>query len=68
MVYPFKTQIKGITKPPVSRGRLIPTQSVVKWLYNVTQAAFRLERAPLFAFEGKSRSGIFPKHSLQNDF
>ena len=66
MVYPFKTQIKGVTKPP--RERLIPTQSAVKWLYDVTQAAFRLERAPLFAFEGKSRSGIFPKHSLQNDF
>ena len=66
MVYPFKTQIKGITKPP--RERLVQTQSVVKWLYNVTQAAFRLERAPLFAFGGKSRSGIFPKHSLQNDF
>jgi len=66
MVYPFKTQIKGITKPP--RERLVQTQSVVKWLYNVKQAAFRLERAPLFAFGGKSRSGIFPKHSLQNDF
>ena len=66
MVYPVKTQIKGITKPP--RERLVQTQSVVKWLYNVKQAAFRLERAPLFAFEGKSRSGIFPKHSLQNDF
>ena len=66
MVYPFKIQIKGITKPP--RERLVQTQSVVKWLYDVTQAAFRLERAPLFAFESKSRSGIFPKHSLQNDF
>ena len=66
MVYPVKTQIKGITKPP--RERLVQTQSVVKWLYNVKQAAFRLERAPLFAFGGKSRSGIFPKHSLQNDF
>ena len=66
MVYPFKTQIKGFTKPP--RERLVQTQSVVKWLYDVTQAAFRLERAPLFAFEGKSRSGIFPKHSLQNSF
>ena len=66
MVYPFKTQIKGITKPP--RERLVQTQSAVKWLYNVTQAAFRLERAPLFAFGGKSRSDIFPKHSSQNDF
>lgn len=66
MVYPFKTQIKGTTEPP--RERLVQTQSSVKWLYDVTQAAFRLERAPLFAFEGKSRSGIFPKHSLQNDF
>ena len=66
MVYPFKTQIKGTTKLP--RERLVPTQSAVKWLYNVTQAAFRLERAPLFAFGGKSRYGIFPKHSLQNDF
>ena len=66
MVYPFKTQIKGITKPP--RERLVPTQSAVKWLYDVTQAAFRLERAPLLAFGGKSRSGIFPKHSPQNDF
>lgn len=66
MVYPFKTQIKGITKPP--RERLVQTQSAVKWLYDVTQAAFRLERAPLFAFEGKSRSSIFLKHSLQNDF
>ena len=66
MVYPFKTQIKGITKPP--RERLVQTQSVVKWLYDVTQAAFRLERAPLFAFGGKSRSDIFPKHSSQNDF
>ena len=66
MVYPFKTQIKGITKP--TRARLVPTQSAVKWSYDVTQAAFRLERAPLFAFEGKSRSGIFPKHSLQNNF
>lgn len=66
MVYPFKTQIKGITKLP--RERLVPTQSVVKWLYNVKQAAFSPERASLFAFEGKSRSGIFPKHSLQNDF
>lgn len=66
MVYPFKTQIKGVTKPP--RGRLVPTQSAVKWLYDVTQATSRLERAPLFAFGGKSRSGIFPKHSLQNDF
>lgn len=66
MVYPFKTQIKGITKPP--RERLVQTQSAVKWLHDVTQAAFRLERAHLFAFEGKSRSDIFPKHSLQNDF
>ena len=66
MVYPFKTQIKGITKPP--RERLVQTQPAVKWLYDVTHAAFRLERAPLFAFGGKSRSGIFPKHSLQNDF
>ena len=66
MVYPFKTQIKGITKPP--RERLVPTQSAVKWSYDVTQAAFRLERAPLFAFGGKSRSDIFPKHSSQNDF
>ena len=66
MVYPFKTQIKGITKLP--RERLVQTQSAVKWSYDVTQAAFRLEPAPLFAFEGKSRSGIFPKHSLQNDF
>ena len=66
MVYPFKTQIKGITKPP--RERLVQTQSVVKWSYDVTQAAFRLERAPLFAFGGKSRSDIFPKHSSQNDF
>ena len=66
MVYPFKTQIKGITKPP--RERLVQTQSAVKWLYDVTQAVSRLERAPLFAFGGKSRSGIFPKHSLQNDF
>lgn len=66
MVYPFKTQIKGITKPP--RERLVQTQSAVKWSYDVTQAAFRLERAPLSAFEGKSRSGIFLKHSLQNDF
>ena len=66
MAYPFKTQIKGITKLP--RERLVPTQSVVKWLYGVIQATSRLERAPLFAFGGKSRSGIFPKHSLQNDF
>ena len=66
MVYPFKTQIKGITKPP--RERLVQTQSAVKWLYDVTQAVSRLERAPLFAFDGKSRSGIFPKHSLQNNF
>lgn len=66
MVYPFKTQIKGITKLP--RERLVPTQSAVKWSYDVTQAAFRLERAPLFAFGGKSRSDIFPKHSSQNDF
>ena len=66
MVYPFKTQIKGTTKLP--RERLVPTQSVVKWLYDVTQAASRLERAPLSAFEDKSRSGIFPKHLLQNDF
>ncbi|MDR1879808.1 MAG: plasmid pRiA4b ORF-3 family protein [Tannerellaceae bacterium] len=53
MVYQFKIQIKGITKPPVWRKVSVPANFTFSRFHDVIQAAFGWENYHLFEFKDK---------------
>lgn len=53
MIYQFKIQIKGITKPPVWRRLLVPENYTFERFHSVIQIAFGWENAHLYSFSPK---------------
>lgn len=59
MVYQFKVQIKGITKPPVWRRLVVPAEFSFMRFHEVIQAAFGWEDDHLFQFGDKGYQSTF---------
>jgi hypothetical protein len=57
MVFQFKIQIKGITKPPVWRRIAVPADFTFLRFHQVIQEAFGWENCHLFEFRDKGRQG-----------
>jgi hypothetical protein len=57
MTFHFKIQIKGITKPPVWRKIVVPSNFTFLKFHNVIQVAFGWENYHLFEFRDKEYQG-----------
>lgn len=69
MVFQFKIQIKGITKPPVWRKVSVPTNFTFLRFHDVIQTAFGWENYHLFEFKDKEwQSNIRIAVPVEDDF
>lgn len=69
MVFQFKIQIKGITKPPVWRKVSVPTNFTFLRFHDVIQTAFGWENYHLFEFKDKEwQSKIRISVPVEDDF
>lgn len=67
MLLHFKIQLKGVTKPPVWRGVVVPAEFTFQQLHLVIQVAFGWENAHLFSFSPQGY-GSYPVISVPDDW